>query len=131
MATRKAVPREKRLSDELARIVATLLVTEAGDERLQRVNVTGAWVSPDLAIAKVYWNALVPGDEAPAARRRLERALRDAQGFLRSGIATRLAARRSPELVFVYDESVERGRRMEEVIDALEIPAPAEGGEDA
>jgi ribosome-binding factor A len=122
MATKKAVPREKRLSDEVARIVATLLVTEAQDERLQRVNVTGAWVSPDLAIAKIYWNALVPGDEDPASRRRIERALRDAQGFLRSGIASRLAARRSPELVFLYDESVERGRRIEDVIGGLVIP---------
>lgn len=129
MATRKAVPREKRLGDEIAKAVATLLVTEAGDERLQRVNVTGAWVSPDLALAKIYWNALVPGDETPAARRKLERALRDAHGFLRSRLATTLAARRSPELVFVYDESVDTGRRMEEVLRTLEIPAPSRDDE--
>ncbi len=75
--------------------------------------MTGVKTSPDLRQAKVYVSVL--GDESTRADS-LD-GLRSAHGFLQGAIASQLTLRRTPSLVFQYDESVDRGMRITELLD--------------
>jgi ribosome-binding factor A len=69
-------------------------------------------VTPDLQIARVYYTTL--GDDK--ARRESARALARAMPFLRRQIGHRLALKRVPQLEFFFDDSVERGDRIEKIL---------------
>lgn len=87
------------------------------------ITITHVKVSPDLQVARVYYTTL--GDEA--ARKATAKALHRAGPFLRRQIGTRVRLRRVPELQFTFDESVERGERIEQLLrDIAEGPRPAD-----
>ena len=75
----------------------------------------------DLRNARVFWNLVMPGQD-PAEVEKAERALRRAASFLRRAVADNLRIRATPELVFVHDASIDRGRHMDQVIAGLDIP---------
>ena len=72
-------------------------------------------MSADLQVARVYYTTL--GDEA--ARRETAKALQRAEPFLRRQIAARVRLRRVPELQFTFDESVQRGERIEQLLQEI------------
>jgi ribosome-binding factor A len=69
-------------------------------------------VTPDLQIARVYYTTL--GDQK--ARRESSLALGRATPFLRRKIGQRLRLKRVPQLEFFFDESIERGDRIEQIL---------------
>lgn len=77
------------------------------------LTLTDVEVSSDLAYAKVYFTLL--GDDE--ARTATEAGLRRAAGFLRSMLGQRIKIYVTPELHFIYDDSVERGVRLSQLID--------------
>jgi ribosome-binding factor A len=79
------------------------------------ITLTEVKVTPDLQIARVYYTTI--GDDK--ARRATRRALERATPFLRRHVGQRLQLRRVPELEFFFDESVERGDRIEQIIRKL------------
>ena len=88
-----------------------------------RVTITQVTVSPDLQVARAYYTTL--GDER--ARRETARALGRATPFLRRQIGSRLRLKRVPLLEFFFDESIERGDRIERILNEIS----AERGADA
>jgi ribosome-binding factor A len=105
--------RLRRVADQIQRELAGLVRTELKDPRVGLVTFTGVEVSPDLAHAKVFFTVL--GDAA--ARAATAGALQRAAGFLRSMLGARIKLHNTPELHFVYDESVESGIRLTHLID--------------
>jgi ribosome-binding factor A len=77
------------------------------------LTITSVDVSPDLSHAKVFFTLLEKKDLSKT----LEGLSRSA-GFLRSQLARRIKLYTTPELRFVYDESVERGDHLSRLIDA-------------
>jgi ribosome-binding factor A len=73
-------------------------------------------VTPDLQNARVYYTTL--GDAK--ARKETERALDRATPFLRRQIGRRLRLKRVPELEFFFDDAVERGDRIEQILHDLD-----------
>jgi len=112
--------RPARIAERIRDEVSSALLREVKDPGVGFVTITGVRVTPDLQIARVYYTAL--GDAA--ARRATDRALRRAMPFLRRHVATRLGLRRAPELVFHYDDSVERTERIEQLLDEVRSEAP-------
>ena len=105
--------RPEKLGDLIQRELSDLLRRELRDPRVGMVTITAVDVSPDLSHAKVFFTTL--------SREHIEEAsegLRRAAGFLRSQLARRIKLYTTPELRFVYDESVERGDRLSRLIDA-------------
>ena len=90
-----------------------LLQRELRDPRVGMITVTSVDVSPDLSHAKVFFTIL----EKLHLQKTLE-GLKRSSGFLRSQLARRIQMYTTPELRFVYDESVERGDRLSRLIDA-------------
>lgn len=111
-----------RLNAGLRDLLAELLMRRVRDPRVEGVSVTAVEVSRDLAVAKIYYSVL--GDEA--ARRLAQRGLENVGGFLRREAGRRLRLRTTPELRFVFDASLARGARVEELL--REIRTQDEGG---
>jgi ribosome-binding factor A len=104
-----------RRVNEAVRQVLSEAVAELKDPRLGFVTVTGVRTSPDLRTARVYVSVL--GSERK--RERSLAALTSAHGVLQARIARELRLKRTPQLSFEYDPTVERGVRMSQLIDEL------------
>ncbi len=93
------------------------IVREIKDPRLAGVmiTVTGADVTPDLKFAKIFYSVI--GEHEP---KETAKALRSAASFVRSSLARRLNMRNTPEISFVFDESVERGAHLNEIFRSIE-----------
>lgn len=107
--------RPARVGDQIREELAELLSRHVKDPGLGFVTVQWVKVSPDLQNARVYYTVLGDARERKDTARALDRAL----PFLRREIAQRLRLRRAPELAFHYDESVERGERIEQLLDEI------------
>jgi ribosome-binding factor A len=119
-----ASTRPSRVGDQLRAEISNLLAREVHDPGIGFVTITQVIVSPDLQVARVYYTTL--GDDK--ARRETARALGRALPFLRRQIGSRLRLKRVPQLEFFFDESIERGDRIERIlqdINAERTAAPA------
>jgi ribosome-binding factor A len=97
------------------REVLSETVGELKDPRIGFVTVTGVKTSPDLRAARVFVSVL--GSEKK--REQSLAGLEAAHGVLQARIARELRLKRTPQLTFEYDDSVERGVRMSHLIDEL------------
>jgi ribosome-binding factor A len=114
-----------RRVNESVRVVVAETLGELKDPRIGLVTITGVRVTPDLREATVYVSVL--GGENK--RRASIAGLQSAHGLLQARINEQLNLRRTPQLTFEYDESVERGVRMTALIDELarELPDEEQG----
>ena len=104
--------RPRKVADLVQRELSDLLRREVRDPRVGMVTITAVDVSPDLTHAKVFFTLLDQKDKETTLQ-----GLQRAAGYLRSQIAQRIKLYTTPELRFVYDESVERGDRLSQLID--------------
>lgn len=100
--------RLKRLADNVARLVAEILVTELKEPLPAVVTVTGAELSRDLQVARVYYTALGEPGEVGAAAKKLDRV----SSFIQRELSRRLHLRVTPALRFVHDKNREQGDRV-------------------
>jgi ribosome-binding factor A len=106
--------RMRRVNESVRQVVAETL-PELKDPRIGLVTVTGVETSPDLRHAVVYVSVL----GSVRKRRNALVGLEAAHGVLQSRLARELRMKRTPQLTFEYDPSVERGVRMSRLIDEL------------
>ncbi|MDD3608599.1 MAG: 30S ribosome-binding factor RbfA [Halothiobacillaceae bacterium] len=118
-------PRSARVADQIQRDLSELIRTEIKDPRLGMVTLTAVEVTRDLAHAKVYISTLDPAQRAVALE-----VLGGAAGYLRAELARGLRLRTTPALHFIYDESIERGMRMDAIIDAARARDRAHDGDE-
>lgn len=115
--------KQERMGGRIRDILSVLLMREVSDPRLEGVTVTSVKLDPELMFATVMVNAL--GDEG--RRDEIMAALKRAKGFLRREVAARVRLRNAPELLFRWDEGLERAERVNRIFDGLTIPsAPPE-----
>jgi ribosome-binding factor A len=105
--------RAQRVGDQIQRELAELLRDEVKDPRVGRVTITGVEVSPDLSHAKVFVTHLAGREHADEA----VGALQHTAGFLRSALSHRLKLYSVPQLHFTYDDSIESGMKLSQLID--------------
>jgi len=110
---KKTSQRARRVGDEIQRDLADLLRTEVKDPRVGPVTITAVEVSADLSHAKVFVTHMAGREHADEAVKALQRTA----GFLRSALAYRLSLYSVPQLHFAYDESIETGMRLSQLID--------------
>ena len=115
--------RPHRVADQLRAEIAELIARELHDPGIGFLTITHVKVTPDLQNARVYYTTL--GDAK--ARRETERALERATPFLRRHIGRRLRLKRVPELEFFFDEAVERGDRIEQILQDLSTERKRDG----
>lgn len=101
----------ERIASDMIRIISNILANDSRDELLKTVTVTGCTVSNDLSYAKVYFTST-----SNLTHKQMEKELKEASGYIRHELAEKIDIRHTPELNFVYDESIAYGNRIEELI---------------
>jgi ribosome-binding factor A len=104
----------RRVNKSVRQVLSEAL-PELKDPRIGFVTVTGVETSPDLRQARVFVSVL--GSERK--RDQSLAGLSAAHGVLQARIARELRLKRTPQLAFEYDPTVERGVRMSRLIDEL------------
>jgi ribosome-binding factor A len=110
---KKTSQRARRVGDEIQKELAELLRSDVKDPRVGRVTITAVEVSADLSHAKVFVTHLAGHEHADEA----VKALQHTAGFLRSALAHQLKLYSVPQLHFAYDDSIENGMRLSQLID--------------
>jgi ribosome-binding factor A len=103
--------RSERVSGLLLEVVSEVLLREVKDPRVRTVTLTGASISPDLKLAKVFFTTLQAQNQTAALA-----GLKSATGYIKRQIASRLQLRHTPEIQFVYDTTLEKAAHLEQLI---------------
>ena len=101
----------ERINSTIKRELSYILSNEVKDQNINFVTVTAVKTTNDLSYCKIYITTLKDD-----LREETLNALKNAKGFIRKSLATRVDLRHVPELNFVYDESLEYGQKIEEKI---------------
>jgi ribosome-binding factor A len=109
----KQTPNTRRLNEQAREVIASLLVSEVSDPRVELITVTGTEVSPDRSVLLVF----VSTD--PERYEEVLAGLESAKGRLRSLLGHALGWRVTPELRFYIDESVDSGMRIDAALRAV------------
>ncbi|ABA22278.1 ribosome-binding factor A [Trichormus variabilis ATCC 29413] len=115
MATNRRV---SRVAELIKREVSQMLINGIKDDRVGTgmVSVTDVDVSGDLQHAKIYVS--IYGTEE--AKAETMAGLKSATGFVRSELGARVRLRRTPEVTFIEDRSIERGTKVLTLLNKLE-----------
>lgn len=120
----KEFTRSTRIAEQMQRELADLLMFEVKDPRVSMVTITAVEVTGDMAHAKIFYTA-PQSKEAKAnlanhakALQSIQNGLEKSAGYLRTQVAKRMLLRTVPALHFVYDESIDIGMKMAQLIDA-------------
>jgi ribosome-binding factor A len=114
--------RPDRVGDQIRAEVSDMLVRELHDPGFGFLTITRVRVTPDLQVARIYYTTM--GDAE--ARRNTERAFGRAAPFIRRQLGRRLRLRRTPELEFVFDESIEGQDRIERLLQEIHEAGPTD-----
>ena len=93
--------------------ISKIIHEEIKDNEVGFVTITDARVTNDLSFAKIYVTSL-SNDKDKSIK-----ALNKASGFIRSVLCDRINIRKMPEIHFVYDESIEYGKKIEDIIERI------------
>lgn len=113
---------KEALKEEVSRIVHG----EINDPRIGFVTITRVEITPDLRLARIYFSVIgataspqggaAVGKESPKSKGKTEAGLKSATGYIRKLIAERLKLRYTPEILFVFDDSIEYSQHMSNLI---------------
>lgn len=114
--------RIERVNELIKEVLSELVLTEIKDPRVGLVTIVGVRVTHDLSSAKVLFSVM--GDEKQRAD--TLKCLKGATPFLRRVLVRHLDVKVSPELRWVYDDSLDRSFRIEQMLrDTGTVPDPA------
>lgn len=111
----KVSMRANRVAEQMKQELSDIISRRLKDPRVGFVTITDVDVTGDLQQAKVYFTVL--GDEEKKAT--TKQALEKASGFIRSEIGSRIRLRKTPEIFFEFDESIDYGNRIEKLLSDL------------
>ncbi|MEG9296698.1 30S ribosome-binding factor RbfA [Mangrovibacillus sp. Mu-81] len=104
--------RANRVGEQMKKELSDIIGRKIKDPRIGFVTVTDVQVSGDLQQAKVYITVLGGEDQ----RENTLKGLAKAKGFIRSEVGQRVRLRKTPEIIFEFDESIEYGNHIETLL---------------
>jgi len=104
----------ERLGASFVEEISCIIQEEIKDPDIKFVTITSCNISSDLSYAKVYFTCL--NDEK---RDIILKDLNRASGFIRKELCDRIEIRKMPEISFVYDESIEYGNKIEQILEEI------------
>ena len=103
----------KRLESNALRELSLILRKDAKDRSFSSISITEVRITNDLSFAKLYFTSLEDD------KKKITDALNKASGFIRSSLCEKIEIRKMPEIHFVYDESVEYGKKIDDIIERI------------
>lgn len=117
--------RSGRINEEVKRELSSI-VRELKDPRIpELISVTAVEVTPDLKFCKAYVSLFGREDT-----KEILKALNNSAGFVRRELSSRVKLRHTPQITFVFDNSIEHGAKMLKIIGGLNIPKEVPEDED-
>lgn len=113
--TQRSVRVNELLMREISDIIHVMFRTE-----MVCVSITGVDVSPDLRNATVFFSVI--GDNRYVEEK--TKFINKRKGVIRSELAKRIILKYLPDLNFVYDDAIERGARVIQILEELEDTDP-------
>ncbi|MDD3241533.1 MAG: 30S ribosome-binding factor RbfA [Bacilli bacterium] len=104
----------ERLNDTFVEEISYILMTEVKDQNIKFVTITDCEITSDLSFAKVFYTVLDLTKKVET-----DKALKRAASFIRGKLSERVDVRHTPELKFIYDDSIEYGNKIENILDKL------------
>jgi ribosome-binding factor A len=105
--------RMRRVNEVIREVLGAAIATDLKDPRIGFVTITSVETSPDLRHARVFVSVLGTPEEREAT---LD-GLRSAHGVLQGKIADEMRIKRTPTLDFQYDDTIDQGMRITELLD--------------
>ena len=102
-----------RLNNMFVEEISKIIHEEIKDKDIGFVTITEARITNDLSFAKIYFTSL--GNN----REKVISTLNKDSGFIRTLLCDRVKIRKMPEIKFVYDESIEYGKKIEDIIERI------------
>jgi ribosome-binding factor A len=112
-SARVTADRMRRVDEAVREVLSSAISLKVKDPRVGFVTVTAVETAPDLRRARVFVSVL--GDDT--VRRRSMDGLQSAHGYLQKRVARELRLKNTPTLQFLYDDSVDRGLRVSELLE--------------
>jgi len=112
--SKQTYKRSDRVSDQMKREIADILMRKIKDPRIGFVTVTDVELSHDLRNAKVFVS-IYGGDKEETFK-----GLKSACAFIRSELGRRMSMRCVPEILFRFDSTVEQGAHIMELLHEIE-----------
>lgn len=101
----------QRIQRDIEKYIPLIIQRESKDDLLRGITITGCSLANDLSFCKVYFTSLFCDD-----KKKLLKEVNEAAPFIRGRLAKMMNIRNTPELRFDYDNSIEYGQRIDEVI---------------
>ena len=101
--------KNERINSNVLKELSYIIANEVKNPNIKFVTITAVDVTSDLSYAKIYFTTL--DDKLETLK-----ALKSAKGYIRRELADRVELRHVPELEFIYDESIEYGKHIEDKI---------------
>ena len=108
---KKGFQRSDRVAEQIRRDIADLIRSELKDPRVGMISLTAVELTPNYAHAKIFFTTL-----QSEHLEEIQTGLKRASGFLRRELGRRIHIHTLPELHFVYDNSLEHGAIMSQLI---------------
>ena len=108
----KAFSRSERVAPLVREVICDCFARKIRDPRLRSIQITDVELSTDLKLARVYFHL----DGSDTGLSDVEAALSKANGLFRREVGSRLRLRYVPTLQFMYDEQIDRARRIDEIL---------------
>ena len=104
--------RLNRIDEEMKKEISHIITYDLKDPNITGlISVTNVKVSGDLKYAKVYVSMLNAKDN-----KQVLAALKKSAGFVRTEVAKRINLRTTPEIIFIFDDSIEYGARIDTIL---------------
>ena len=113
----KAVDRSRRVGEVVHRALASIIRDRLWDQDFRLLSITAIDMARDLKKATVFVSVLGQDDE----KDRVVMTLNDQAGVLRRELSKKVHLRHTPEIDFRYDSTIERGYRLNRLIDGLAV----------
>ena len=104
--------KKEKMDNIIQKEVSEIIQFELKNPKIGFVTITGVDVTTDMSYAKVFVSFLGQNARKEAGLK----ALNQSKGFIRSELAKRLTIRKTPELIFQLDNSLEKGNKIEQIL---------------
>ena len=101
----------RRIESDIEKYIPIIIQRESRDELLKTITITGCKLANDLSYCKVYFTSLEKID-----KKYLEKQVNEAASFIRMKLAGKMHIRNTPILHFTFDDSIEYGQKIEDII---------------
>lgn len=107
--------RANRVGEQMKKELSEIIGRKIKDPRIGFVTVTDVQVTGDLQQATIFISVLGNEDQMEDTLKGLSKA----KGFIRSEIGKRIRLRKTPEIIFEFDESISYGNKIESILKEL------------